>query len=533
LNIKGGAVSDALPLKFAEQLIAKAAQVPRHDARASKFLQVDEQQPLYESRSSARSAGIYGIMNQMLEEFEAELSTSQKDELQGQGDYKALAAAKTSQIGAGKKKVDQMQGEDSSNQKALSDAKEDLQNTRDQRTADTKFLQNLQTQCNDLDTQWEKRSATRAAETTAVSEAIAILTEDDNREMLAKTVTFLQEQSEASATARARVSAVSLLRRAAASPDFEADDLLAAWHGRSTPTLGAAAGPRAQLSTLAMAVQLDSFTKVKEMMDKMLVELKRQQQEEAEFKAYCIKELDENEKTTYDKNELRKDLETKIDQLATLIKRLEGEIQAAKGQIANAVLEIKKAGQTREGENAEFQSIVADQRATQSILKKALQKLKDFYVKNMGKAVFAQRGSQEPPVKFNSYKTNEGSSPVIGLIEQILEDSKALEAETTSAEFTAQADYEKFVKDSNDLIQTLQQAVIDKTRAIAAANGDMAEANSNLENTNGELEDLELYEADLHGECDFTQKNFDIRQKARLQEMEAIQAAKAILSGLK
>jgi len=278
------------------------------------------------------------------------------------------------------------------------------------------------------------------------------------------------------------------------------------------------------------AVQLDSFTKVKEMMDKMLAELKKQQQEEAEFKAYCIKELDQNEKTTYDKNELREDLEIKIDQLATLIKRLEGEIEAARGQIANTEVEIKKSSQTREGENAEFQSIVADQRAAQSILKKALQKLKDFYVKNMGNVQFAQRGSQEPPVKFNSYKANEGSSPVLGLIEQILEDSKALEAETTSAETTAQADYEKFVKDSNDLIKSLQQAVTDKTKAIAGANGDMAESNSDLENTNGELEDLKAYEADLHGQCDFTQKNFDIRQKARLQEMEAIQAAKAILA---
>merc|ERR1712194_895956 len=235
---------------------------------------------------------------------------------------------------------------------------------------------------------------------------------------------------------------------------------------------------------------------------------------------------DQNEKTTYDKNELRKDLEIKIDQLATLIKRLEDEIQAAKGQISNTEVEIKQASQTREGENAEFQSIVSDQRATQSILKKALQKLKDFYVKNIGKAVLAQRSAQEPPVKFNSYKANEGASPVIGLIEQILEDSKALETETTSAEFQAQADYEKFVKDSNDLIKSLQQAVTDKSKAIAAANGDMAGASS-------ELEDLQAYEADLHGQCDFTMKNFDIRQKARLQEMEAIQAAKSILAGAK
>jgi len=47
----------------------------------------------------------------------------------------------------------------------------------------------------------------------------------------------------------------------------------------------------------------------------------------------------------------------------------------------------------------------------------------------------------------------------------------------------------------------------------------------------GVLESLALTEQDLHGECDFVLKNFAIRQKARMDEMEAIGQAKAILSG--
>ena len=39
--------------------------------------------------------------------------------------------------------------------------------------------------------------------------------------------------------------------------------------------------------------------------------------------------------------------------------------------------------------------------------------------------------------------------------------------------------------------------------------------------------------ADLHKSCDFTLKNFDIRQTARDQEVEALRQAKAILSGAK
>jgi len=436
-----------------------------------------------------------------------------------------------------KEKLDDLEGDHAGNQKALSDAKEDLELTRNQRTADVKFLHNLRLTCNDLDKEWERRSATRAAETTAVADTIAILTEDDNREMLAKSVSLLQEgkistNSASRVAAQQRSRAVEILRRASQAPALDADDLLADWHAQTGAGSrhGLVQGPRARLSTLAVAVQLDSFTKVKEMMDTMIKDLKAQQVEEVEKKAYCTKEFSENEKATFEKNGVKQDLEAKLNSLAALMETLSKEILEAKEQISVTSTEIKKASQAREAQNAEFQATVADQRATQGILKKALMRLKDFYAKGIGKKVFLQ-GGQTPPVKFNAYKTNSGSSPVMGLIEQIVEDSQKLESEATANEYQAQADYEKFVKDSNDLISQLSEAVTTKTKAKSAAGQDTAEAHGDLDSTNEELESLASYEGDLHSQCDFVLKNFDIRQKARLQEMEAIQAAKAILSG--
>merc|ERR1719203_2037343 len=139
---------------------------------------------------------IYGVLNPMLEEFEAELGQDQKDEQTAIADFEAMAAAKKKQIAVAKEKLDDFEEENADNVKALSDAKEDLALTREQRSADVKFLHNLKLTCNDLDTQWERRSATRSNELTAVAETITILTEDDNREMLHKSVTFLQERSE-------------------------------------------------------------------------------------------------------------------------------------------------------------------------------------------------------------------------------------------------------------------------------------------------------------------------------------------------
>merc|ERR1719502_1567978 len=154
-----------------------------------------------------------------------------------------------------------------------------------------------------------------------------------------------------------------------------------AWHSRSGALLSASGTPRTQLSTLAVSASIDSFSQIKKAMDKMLADLKEEQANEVKFKAHCDKEFDATDKETFRKNEEKEDLETTIEKLAKLMKKLTDEIQAAKTQIADTEVAIKKASQVRETENTEFQTTVADQRATQEILTKALGKLKEFYKK--------------------------------------------------------------------------------------------------------------------------------------------------------
>jgi chromosome segregation ATPase len=281
---------------------------------------------------------------------------------------------------------------------------------------------------------------------------------------------------------------------------------------------------------LAVSVQLDGFEKVKKVMDTLIAEMKKQHEEEVKFKAYCQEEFGANEKATHAKGVEKKDLETTLDRLSAEIAKLEKEIGEAKTQVSETELAIKEANEQRENENSAFQTTVADQRATQSILKKALARLEDYYKKGIGKATLVQT-MQEPPVKFNSYKDNAGSSPVMGLLEQIINDSKTLEAEATATDTQAQADYEVLVKRSNDLIAQLSEAITTKTKVVATAKTDTAESQASKQDAEAELAALGQSLADLHGECDFVVKHFEIRQKARLQEIEAIQGAKGILSG--
>jgi len=150
LDVHSGPVSDALPLNFAEDMVANRAN------KAGSFLQKGSQPKFAAYKSyNARSDGIFGILSQMLEEFEADLSESQKAELKAREDFEALKAAKESQIAAGKEKLDEVEEENADNIKALSDAKEDLEMTRDQRASDVKFLANLKKTCQNLDSQWQ------------------------------------------------------------------------------------------------------------------------------------------------------------------------------------------------------------------------------------------------------------------------------------------------------------------------------------------------------------------------------------------
>jgi len=523
-----GQPDDALPIEFATRVLERSAR----QANSNGFLQ--SEQPTGAKSYSAASNAIFGIMETMLTDMEKRLATIQKEEEKAKEDFEELTAAKNEGIDTGKVKLDEMQGEDAGNGKALSDAKEDLELTRKTRSADVKFLRNLKLTCQDLDRQWEQRSKTRSDEIKAVAEALAIITSDDNREMLYKAQGFFQisaSTEEGAEMQMRRANAAAALRKAAGNPDFDADDLLAAWHNRrSAPAV--ATGPRNALSTLAITVSLDGFEKVKAAMDKMVADLKAEQAEEVKLKEYCTKNFNQNEKETFDAEDQKEDLEAKMDELAALIEKFTQDIADAKKQLADTETGILKASQTREEENAEFQVTVSDQRATQTILTKALDRLKDFYKKEAGGGAFVQvQGGQTPPVQFAKQKNNAGASPVMGMIAQIVEDSKATEKDAISTERQAQSDYETFVKDSNDLIASLNESITEKTKSISQAKADSENAKADHTATVEELELLAEHKAELHGECDFTLKNFDIRQKARLQEIEAIGQAKAILSG--
>merc|ERR1719335_245431 len=229
----------------------------------------------------------------------------------------------------------------------------------------------------------------------------------------------------------------------------------------------------AQLLALANQVggPKDAIKKVVTQIDAQIAELKKIQQEEYEKNNYCKDEIKKNEKDTKAKNGLKADLEQKIEDLTATSTKLGEEIVAQKAAVASMQVEMKTASENREQENKDFQVTVQDQKATQVILKKALDKLKSFYEKKglLQKGFSVEALLQQTPPKQAEYKKSGGATAVMMMIEGIINESKDVEAEYKKSENDAQADYETFITDTNDSITAAAQDIVNKGASMGQA----------------------------------------------------------------
>merc|ERR1719276_227388 len=200
--------------------------------------------------------------------------------------------------------------------------------------------------------------------------------------------------------------------------------------------------------------------------------------------------------------DLKADLEAKIGELESTIKRLSEEIEQAHLDISNLNLELQRASEDRKKENLDFQKVVADQMVTAEILAKALDKLAKFY----DDAAFAQVHKQTPPVAQAEYKQSSGATGVMSMIEKLILDTKDITAKSKKSESEAQAAYEALVADTNASVADLSKQITSKTKAKAQAKKDLSSTKTDHSEAVEELENLGKYDADLHGECNYVMK---------------------------
>merc|ERR1719160_180929 len=451
------------------------------------------------------SGEIFGILKQMKETFETNLGSSQKEEMTNQKAYEDLKAAKEEEIAAGQTMLDTKTVELGTVDEKNAMSKEDLDDTQTTLAADQTFLAALKEQCATLDAEYEERTKTRQAEIQATSKALAFLSSDEAHDLFSRSMGFMQVSSRRHSSRRESV------------------------YGQLMKLSQKFSDPR--LSTLAQQAKLDAFAKVKKSIQDMVDNLIKEKEDEIKHKDFCIEELNNNERDIENKERDKADKKAKIDDLEVTIDELSKAMETLKMEIAEMQVQMKRAGEDREKENKNFQMEIADQRATQKLLAAALGVLKGFY----DKAALVQKKATQSPLEgapsFKPMEKNAASGGVMGMISNVINESKALEAEAIRGEEQAQKAYETFVMDTNNSIEQKSKDLVSKADDKGKTEQALVETKQEMDNTMGELEDLYNENADLHKSCDFILKNFDIRQTARDEEIEALKQSIAMFSG--
>jgi len=488
---------------------------------------------------ASQSGSIIGILKQMGDEMATALAGATHEEEKAIHIYNELMAAKTSEVNALTMRIERKIQKTGELAVSIAQMKNDQEDTVEALAEDKKFLAELGSSCDTKAKEWEERSKTRADELLALAETIKILNDDDSLELFKKTLpgasASLLEVPERAESVRSR--AGQILLQAARRVDRPHSTMLG-------------------FVELALRGKKIGFEKVIAMIDEMVATLKKEQTDDDSKQLYCSAELDTSDDKKKSLEKSISDTEAAIATAKESIATLAEEIAALTASIKSLDNAVAEATELRKSENADYKELMASDTAAKELLEMALNRLNKFYNPKLYKApakverstmdaisqdvgfVQAHSHAQQeaapppPPATWGAYskKTGEhgGVVQMIGLLIADL-DKEMTEAET--AEKDSQADYETLMKESASKRAEDSKHLADKEGAKATTEGDLQSHGEDLKEGQRDLASTLKYIHDLHMECDWLLKYFDVRKEMRASEVDALGKAKAVLSG--
>jgi len=258
----------------------------------------------------------------------------------------------------------------------------------------------------------------------------------------------------------------------------------------------------------------DPFAKVKGLISDMIAKLEDEAAADADHKAYCDKELSENEEKEADKIAEIEKLSTKIDQWTARSAQLKGEVAALQESLAELAKSQAEMDKIRADEKAIYDKSRPEMEKGLEGVKLALKILSEYYSKD--KAHVAAEGA--------------GAS-IIGLLEVVESDFSKLLAEMISTEETAVAEHDDATKE-NAVDRTNKEQDL-KYKAQEAANRDKetAEGKSDRTGVQKELDAVQAVLKSLHAQCDETVTPYAELKRRREAEIAGLKQALEILEG--
>jgi len=495
------------------------------------------------------SGEIVGILKTMNDEMAADLAQSTADETSAIAGFEELKAAKTKEINALQSAIESKMTRVGELGVKVAEMVNDLEDTKEDSVETKKFLADLDVNCANKKKEWAAFKKMQGEELLALADTIKILNDDDALELFKKTLPG---------------SSASLLQVSVSSKAMAAKAL------NVLRNLRKGSDPRVDFLEVALAGGKAGFGKIIKLIDELVAQLQKEQKDDDAKKSYCENEMD----TTEDKAKVlaneASDLETAISDAEESVSNLKAEIEALDDGIRALDKEVEDATGTRKEEHDDFTATSAGNGAAVDILKFAKNRLNKFYNPSQYKAPPKRELSEDeqitinmggtlapteapggiagtgigfiqahngvapppPPAADLAYKTKgEESGGVIAMIDTLVNDVEKEMQEAALEEKDAQGDYEKFMGDAGAKRAEDSKSMTDKEGALADTQDSLVTNKEALKNKNFEQMETAKYLGEVHQECDWLIKNYDMRAEARTGEIDAMGKAKDVLNG--
>jgi len=471
------------------------------------------------SSSYAPASGeITGILKTMLDEMNVDLADAQATEKSAVADYEGLMAAKKKEVDALSAMIEQKLTRVGDLGVEIQEMKNDLGDTADGLADDAKFLEDLDKNCAIKQKLFDENVKYRTEELAALADTIKMLNDDDALELFKKTLpgasaSFMQVTVSSQAVRARALSMIKEVNERRPALDF----IALALHGKKI-----------------------GFGQVIKMIDDLVVELKKEQQDDENKKEYCDEQFDLSDDKKKVEEKKIADLEGAIAESEEGIVTTKEQIDALEDGIRALDKSVAEATEQRKEENEDYTALMAGDAAAKELIGFAKNRLNKFYNPKLYKppaalvSIKAHGGvaPPPPPAAVEAYsKKGEESNGIIAMMDSLTKD---LDKEMTEAEVTekdAQGDYETFMQDSATKRAEDSKTLTDKQGALASLETSLGEQKEEKTSTEKTLGATNEYIASLHAECDWLIKYFDMRKEARSTEINALGNAKAVLSG--
>jgi hypothetical protein len=506
--------------------LQKMPLVPAHEkALITSFLAASSEAGAPEANAyEFQSGGIVAVLEKLKLKFEDQRLALEKEEMSAKASYEVLLQQLTDDIKFDKATVEKKTAMKAKRLEDAATAKGDKEVTEASKAKDEGVLSDTLAECQKTSEDYENNQVVRAGEIKALSEAIKIMSSGD--------VTGMGGKHLPAALLQTKPATLAQLRSAVGRQDVLRQRVVEFLQSRAQK-LGSK-----YLALMAAKATEDPFGKVKKMIKDLIVKLMEEANAEADQHAYCETELATNKQTREIKSSEVEELNAELESQNALFEKLTTEITELSEEVAEIKAQQKKATDIRNAEKKTNAETVADAKVAQGAVEKATQVLKKFYSSNAAAgSALVQDGvgikqEMRQAASLDPYKGQQaGSGGIMGMLEVILSDFARLETETTEAENTAAAAYEKFMNESNEDVAVKETEIEHKSNKKDTCADTIRDLKKNLELTQTELDKALEYYDKLKAECVDTQLSYEERVKMREEEIQSLQEALKVLAG--